>query len=34
VEFDLAVGGFSLEIRGHSADLKSHVTSSCRSSCG
>jgi hypothetical protein len=24
VEFDLAVGGFGLEIRGHSANLKSH----------
>jgi hypothetical protein len=24
MEFDLAVGGFGLEIRGHSANLKSH----------
>ena len=29
----LSVGGFGLEIRGHGADLKSHVTSSCHASC-
>jgi hypothetical protein len=29
MEFDLAVGGFSLEIRSHSAYLESHVTTSC-----
>ena len=32
VEFDLAFGGFGLEIRGHSAYLESHVSTSCRSS--
>jgi hypothetical protein len=33
MEFDLAFGGFSLEIRGDSANLESHFWTSCRSSC-
>jgi hypothetical protein len=33
MELDFAVGGFGLEIRGHSAYLESHVTTSCHSSC-
>jgi hypothetical protein len=33
MELDLAVGGFGLEIRGHSANLESHVTTSSGSSC-
>jgi hypothetical protein len=32
MELDLAVGSFGLEIRGHSANLKSHVSTSCHSS--
>src|SRR5476649_2073620 len=31
VEFDFAIGGFSLEIRGQRANWKSHVTTSCHS---
>jgi hypothetical protein len=33
VEFDLALGGFSFEIRGDSANLECHITTSCHSSC-
>jgi hypothetical protein len=33
MELDLAVSSFSLEIRGDSANLESHVTTSCHSSC-
>jgi hypothetical protein len=32
MEFDFAFGGFGLEIRGHSANWESHVTTSCHSS--
>jgi hypothetical protein len=32
MELDLAIGGFGLEIRGHSANLESHVSTSCPSS--
>jgi hypothetical protein len=33
MELDFAFGGFGLEIRGHSAYLESHFTTSCPSSC-
>jgi hypothetical protein len=32
MELDFAVGGFGLEIRGHSAYLESHFKTSCHSS--
>jgi hypothetical protein len=32
MEFDLAFGGFGLEIRGHSANLESHISTSYHSS--
>jgi hypothetical protein len=32
MEFDLAIGGFGLEIRGHSANLECHIATSCHSS--